>query len=548
MFGTFTAQSPSPAQMACVLSIGRALRTQVELRGGEPALQWGETVRTYAELNSRVNCLARSLAARGVGRGDRLAVLSENRAEYVEVQLAAAKLRAIVACLNWRQADVELSYCVRLVEPKAVFVSERFVPVIERIDHDVNCILHFGEAYERELDRQTASELKDVTDPEDGLIILYTSGTTGLPKAALISHRAMLSRALINAIDRPADADDGFVAWSPMFHMGATDNIFSTLIRGGKVILLDGFNAGALVEIVARERIGHLAIIPGVVDQVISEMKHSGIRPRGVRTLGVMADLVPPPRIAEITTLFQAPYWNSFGSTETGSPPASRGLIPIGVVPERFSKVQSSLCAVRLVDADDLDVAGNEPGELAMRGPSLFSGYWAAAEANAQDFRNGWFHMGDVFVRNPDGTLDFVDRRKYLIKSGGENIYPAEIERVLLASPRIAEAVVVRRPDARWGEVPVAFVVANDPELSAREAIELCRGKIANYKLPKEVRFVTHADLPRNVSGKIVRLGLESLLKDQSAHALIGPAELVDSNAISVGKDKLIVGIGGNKD
>lgn len=497
-----------------MLSVGRAFRTQVELRGGEPALQHGKTIRTYAQLNSRVNRLTQVLSARGLRRGDRIAVLSENRAEYVELQLAAAKLSVIVACLNWRQADAELDHCVRLVEPKAVVASERHAPKFDRVDHGARCILCFGESYERELDRENSSEPKDIAEPEDGLIILYTSGTTGLSRGALISHRAMIARAVINSIDRPAEAGDAFVAWSPMFHMGATDNIFGTLIRGGKVILLDGFDAPALVEIAARERIGHLAIIPGVVDRVISELKNTRLKPKGIRTVGVMADLVPPLRIAEITSLLQAPYCNSFGSTETGSPPASRGLIPIGVVPDRLSKVQSSMCAIRLVDADDRDVSDSEPGELAIRGPSLFSGYWRAPEANAQDFRNGWFHTGDMFVRNPDGTLDFVDRRKYLIKSGGENIYPAEIERILLASPQIAEAVVVRRPDPRWGEVPVAFVVPSDRGLSAAEAIELCRGKIANYKLPREVRLVTHADLPRNASGKIVRSKLEGLLKE----------------------------------
>ncbi|HLJ64901.1 MAG TPA: long-chain fatty acid--CoA ligase, partial [Stellaceae bacterium] len=151
-----------------------------------------------------------------------------------------------------------------------------------------------------------------------------------------------------------------------------------------------------------------------------------------------------------------------------------------------------------------------EPGELAFRGPTLFSGYWRAPEANAKDFRGGWFHMGDVFVRNPDATLDFVDRRKYLIKSGGENIYPAEIERVLLSHPRIADAVVVRKPDPRWGEVPVAFVVRRDERLSAEEVVASCRGRIAGYKMPKEVRFVSDAELPRSTTGKIKRHELEA--------------------------------------
>ena len=148
-----------------------------------------------------------------------------------------------------------------------------------------------------------------------------------------------------------------------------------------------------------------------------------------------------------------------------------------------------------------------------MRGPTLFSGYWRADEVNAHDFRGGWFHMGDVFVRNPDGSLDFVDRVKYLIKSGGENVYPAEIERVLLADPRVDDAVVVRRPDPRWGEVPVAVVAPNDERLTADELYARCRRELAGYKQPKDIRFVAFADLPRSTTGKIQRHEVEAWLR-----------------------------------
>ena len=167
-----------------------------------------------------------------------------------------------------------------------------------------------------------------------------------------------------------------------------------------------------------------------------------------------MADLVPPHAIAEVTELLQAPYLNSFGSTETGLPPATRALIAPGEVPERLSKQQSAFCQIKLVDPSDQEVAPGEPGELAIRGATLFSGYWQADETNAHDFRGGWFHMGDVFRRNADGSLDFVDRAKYLIKSGGENVYPAEIERVLLSDTRITEAAVVRAADPEMGRSP----------------------------------------------------------------------------------------------
>src|SRR5262249_36252559 len=257
---------------------------------------------------------------------------------------------------------------------------------------------------------------------------------------------------------RPLSQDDAYVAWGPMFHMGATDYVFSTLLRGGKVIVVDGFQLEAMGRIVETEKLGWLHLNSAVIDRLVTQMQKEGSRVKGVKVVGVMADLVPRQRIAELTLLMSAPFANTFGSTETGPVAASKGLIDIGIVPERLSKVQSSMCELRLVDEHDRDVPDGEPGEALVRGPSLFSGYWGAHDVNAEVFRGGWFHMGDVFRRNSDGTLDFVDRRKYLIKSGGENIYPAEIERVLLSDSRITEVAVVRATDQKWGDVPVAFV------------------------------------------------------------------------------------------
>jgi fatty-acyl-CoA synthase len=183
------------------------------------------------------------------------------------------------------------------------------------------------------------------------------------------------------------------------------------------------------------------------------------------------------------------------------------------VTPENLAKNQSSLSRVRLVDEAGREVAQGQIGELLLRSPTLFSGYWGMPEATAEAFADGWFHTGDVFKREPDGSLQFVDRLKYLIKSGGENIYPAEIEQLLLASPRIADAAVVRKSDAKWGEVPVAFVAAHDESLTADDVLALCRGRIASYKMPREVRFIPNKDMPRSTTGKIMRNELEALLK-----------------------------------
>lgn len=492
---------------------------QVARHPERDALKDGSRTFTYAELDQRTNRLVNALAERGVRHGDRIAILAENRLEYIELEIAAAKMGAILACQNWRQADSELEHCLRLVSPRLVIASTRHAPALERISHGIDTVIQFEDGYEAML-AQASPEARapdQPLDPEDGMIILYTSGTTGLPKGALISQRAMIARMTVARLDGLLQPADTFIAWAPLFHMVSTDQALATLMTGGTVIVMDGLNVPALVTCLAQEKIGHLTLIPGMIDLVIDELQRSGIKAQGVRTLGCMADLVPREQIARITTLLQAPFLNSFGATETGAPPASRAMIPVGVTPATLPKEQSSHCIVRLVDADGKEVPDGMPGEMAVRGPTLFSGYWGSPKETEEDFRDGWFHMGDVFIRNPDGKLDYVDRRKYLIKSGGENIYPAEIERVLLSQPGIADAVVVRRADPKWGEVPVAFVVKSDPALQAAEVIEACRGRIAGYKLPKDILFVRDDELPRSTTGKIKRHELEQALAERLA-------------------------------
>jgi len=489
---------------------GTLFRAQARLYPERLALQDAAGTMDFATLDDRTDRLAAALAARGAGPGARVAILSENRREYLELFLAAAKIGAAVACQNWRLAAGELGHCVTLVQPALAFVSPRHQAAWRAACSDRAAIV-FGPEYEALLAAHDAPPDVDV-DPEDALLILYTSGTTGRPKGAVISHRAEIARNLVIRAEYGIAPTDTFAAWSPMYHMGAADWSLGTLMSGGKVVIVDGFDSAALAGVVAIEPLGWLLLMPGMVGKFGDELQARGVRARGVKLCGVMADLVPPAEIARITTLLGAPYANTFGATETGCPPCSSNRIPVGVAPTRLSKEQSPFCEVRLVDPEDRDVPIGTPGELCMRGPTLFSGYWDAEAVNAVEFRGGWFHMGDVFVRHPDGTMDFVDRVKYLIKSGGENIYPAEIERVLLQDPRVAEAAVVRRPDAKWGEVPVAFVARRDETLAVDELLRRCRAELAGYKQPKEIRFIGEREFPRSASGKVQRHELEKRL------------------------------------
>ncbi|MSR14039.1 MAG: long-chain fatty acid--CoA ligase [Gammaproteobacteria bacterium] len=477
------------------------------------ALDDGARTLTYAAFNERANRAANALIARGVRAGDRIALLAENRFEYLELAVAAARTGAILCALNWRFTSSELVHCVRLTDPILLFVSPRYASIaieaeIARLD-----IVYFGDAYESLIASMAVSAPTHVVEPEDGFIILYTSGTTGAAKAALISHRAEFSRLILSQLDAALAPGDHFVAWAPFFHMVALEHALHVLAVGGTVQVVDGADIERIVRLAETVPQWWLVLLPGMLDRVVELMRVRGRAPMPIKIVGALADLVSPALVADTSRVFNARYWNTFGSTETGMLPFAGTRFAIGERPSLLAKAANSMHLFKLVDAEGLEVVQGEPGEVAVRGLTVFSGYWNSEEINEQDFRGGWFHMGDVFVARADGLYDYVDRVKYLIKTGAENVYPAEIERVLLSDPRVLEAVVVRRPDARWGEVPVALVCCQVP-IPPAELHALCRARLPGYKQPKDIRFVaSQDDFPRSTSGKIQRQALEQWVR-----------------------------------
>jgi len=507
------------ALAAAEVTVSDLFEAQVTCHPQAIAIQNDGLTLTYAELRDQIDRLCSLLISHGVRRGARVAILSENRWEFLALLLANARLGSISVCMNWRQSVDELDHCARLVEPDAAFFSPRFaehVPLLEAAGAEH--VFELGPDLDALLDAVPLATPPERVRVEDGFQIIYTSGTTGKPKAALISHRATIARGMLSASDGVVPRGSTFLAWPPMFHMAGTETSLLTLFRGGKVIVIDGAKVDLLCDLIASEdNLAWVQLMPGMIDRVIDELKARGVKPKPMHMVGSMPDFLPRHFIAEATRFFNAPFRNTFGSSECGPVPVGGSFVPVGVVPDNLDKSQASLCRLRFVDEEGRDVAEGEPGELLVRGPTLFSGYWNAPEVNREVFADGWFHTGDVMVRTAEGKLRFVDRRKYLIKSGGENIYPSEIESVLMSSPRVQEAIVVRRRDAKWGEVPVAFVVPKDPLLTEAEAIDLCRGRIANYKLPRQVLFVSDAEIPRNVTGKPLRNELEARLPEPAA-------------------------------
>ena len=468
------------------------------------AIRDGRTSYTYRQFNDRVNRLASALSARGLKYGDRVAVLSQNCIDYATILMACAKQGYIAACQNWRQTPEELAYCIALVAPSLTFMSAEFE---NHLSGDVSRIV-LGDGIEALLATGHTDEPKAEVGSEDGLIILYTSGTTGRPKGALVSHRAMIARGALMRADWAIQRNDGFVAWAPMFHMASADPTFATLLQGSTVSVVEGFDPAAIVEALSLHSCGWMVLMPGMILRLIEEIETRNTPLCRVAAAGCMANLVPADQIARISGLLNAPFLNSFGSTETGIAPASGNWIPCGERPQGLGKLQNSGCEIQLVDEHDTPVPQGEVGEICLRSPLLFSGYWNEPQATARAFAGGWYHMGDAFYRDADGLLHFADRKKYLIKSGGENIYPAEIELVLRNLDRVEDAVVVRRPDVHWGEVPVAFVVAGDiTEAEIRIALD---GQIARYKLPKDIHLIGANEIERNATGKIRRDLLEA--------------------------------------
>ena len=443
---------------------------------------------TYAQIDARARRLAGGLRAR-VSRGERVAMLSEPRREFIELYIAAAYAGITVVALNTRLHPRELAACIATTKPKIIFASPSLVHLVD--GEDVNDI----DGPPLEPDRDVGAE--DIHN------ILFTSGTTGVPKGAMISQRAAATRALRLAQWFTLTPDDGFIGWLPLFHCGGDESLYATWLTGGRYAV---FAKTDVVEMFARiqsDRLSWTLLLPGVLT---SFLHHPQRRERDLTSLRFAigyANMMPQV-ITELTRELNISFFDAFGQTETSYLLAHVEEKP-GAVPS-LEKQPSPHMAIRLVDADMNDVPVGTPGECVVRGPSVMSGYVDDSQATAEVFRGGWLHTGDVLVANPNGTLTFVDRSKYLIKTGGENVYPAEVELVLASHPAVQEACVFGVPDPHWGEAIKAVIVLRpDHTVTADELVAKCREDLAGYKRPRYIEFVTADEIPRSTTGKIMR-------------------------------------------
>ncbi|MGH2454122.1 MAG: acyl-CoA synthetase [bacterium] len=488
------------------------LERRADISPAKPAIVDGGLSLTYRTLRDRVAAAAGGLRALGVRRGDRVAILSMNRAEYVETLFAAARLGAIAVPLNWRLTAPELAFQVGDSEPVALLVDPALRPLFEALRTQPEArSLERILAFEGEEGLENAQPYTDLlrhapSEPagrfEDPLLIMYTSGTTGRPKGAVLSQGTQFWNSINVGTAIALTAADVTLNMMPMFHTGGIGlYTLPTLHHGGTAVIARQVEPEATVRLIEQEGVTAMLAVPAVYLMLLQTEAFQRADLRTVRFAcgGAPCPLTIIEAFRDRGLLFQ----QGFGLTET-APTCT--LIPAA---DAFRKAGSAGKAalhveVRVVDEEGRDVPPGEVGEVWTRGPNLFSGYWRRPDETAEALAEGWFHTGDLARLDEEGFLYIVDRKKDMLISGGENVYPAEVEDVLYRHPAVAEAAVIGVPHERWGEVPKAIVVRKaGAALSAEELIAFCDGKLARYKIPKSVAFAE--TLPRNAAGKVLK-------------------------------------------
>ena len=478
----------------------------------------GETI-TYGEMAARVGALAGGLAERGVGEGDVVALLSYNCPEFLETIFAANHLGAIAMPINWRLAAPEVRYILDHSEAKVLVCDGALTELADEATKGLDALVRVCVAPEAPEGWTPLPDLRAAEAPPrvpvagDGVHrLMYTSGTTGRPKGVMLTHANLAWKNLAHIVEFGFTSADLGLACGPLYHVGALDLTTTSLIAAGATTVIHrAFDAAAVVDELERSRVTTVWLAPAMVNAIMALPDVEARDLSSVRLIINGGEKMPIPLIERIQRTFPSAWFaDAYGLTETVS--GDTFLDRDSIITKLGSVGRPCLfLELDIWDEQGRSVPAGERGEIVLRGPKVFPGYWRDSEATAKAFAGGWFHTGDIGVRDEDGYLFIVDRLKDMIVSGGENIAGSEVERVLYEHDAVLEAAVVGRPDERWGEVPVAFVVLHEgATATADELVAHCRERLARFKVPKAITFLDA--LPRNPSGKVLKRELRSAL------------------------------------
>ncbi len=502
-------------------------RHHARTRPDSVAMVDGGRVTTYGAWDERVSRVANGLIALGVKPGDRVAALDQNSDRYFDILFATAKVGGVLVSVNWRLAPPEIAYILNDSGAEVIFIGERFAGLVKSVLPDLKkslkVVVTDGAAeswpnYDQWLARQSADDPPFRGKPEDTIVQMYTSGTTGHPKGVQLSHVSIYahdrSRAMLKEQHDPQllwnewDANDVSLVTMPAFHISGTGWGIVGLYNGARSIILTQFEPGEVLETIRRDRVSKVVLVPAAIQALLQHPKCRETDFSSIKYLLYGASPIPLELLREAVTVFKCGFIQLYGMTETAGAvtylPAEDHALD-GNKRMRSAGRAITGAKIEIRDAAGKPVSIGSEGEIWIYSPTRMNGYWNLPEATAATLTDdGWVRTGDAGYMDEDGYVYVQDRVKDMIVSGGENIYPAEVESAIYGHPAVAEIAVIAVPDDRWGEAVKAVIVLKPGQTAdASTIIDFARTRIAGYKVPKSIDFVE--SLPRNGTGKVLK-------------------------------------------
>lgn len=500
--------------------LGDISRKHARLDPERECLVCGDTRLTWRQLNERVNRLANGLAGLGVEKDTKVAILAFNCHRYIETYYAVAKLGAVSVPLNFRLSPSELTYVINHSDAEALMVGSEFLDVVkgilpELVNIKLRVLLDIQEEgwvdYEDLIGKSSDEEPGVAVDEDDLCQLQYTGGTTGLPKGVMLTHRNYMTSVIGMGLANTFAPGDATLQVLPLFHVSWWPVLLHHC-AGGKAVLVKRFDFDEILSIAQQEGVTHMNMVPILFSWILDFPGLDKYDLSGIKYLSYAGAPMPADLMRRCIGRFGPIIQQGYGLTEA-APLATilkeEDQCRLEGPPEIIRRISSAgreslMTAVRVVDDDDKDVAVGEVGEIIVRGKNIMRGYWKDPELTAQGLRGGWLHTGDMAELDEYGYIYIVDRKHDMIITGGENVYPYEVEKILYEHPAVLEAAVVGLQDKTWGEmVTAALTLKQGATASEEEIIAFCKDRIAHYKCPKQVVFME--DLPKTPIGKILR-------------------------------------------